>query len=361
MIAGEWAVLETGNPSITAAVDKYVEVELTPADKISLSAEPFDISDVKARLENNKLVFDNDVRSREIEDLKFLRNAIEVASDYFGELKSFSISTSGEGVEIEKDGEKVKLGFGSSAAVTVAAIAAILRFHEVETSTEAAKELIFKLAAIASFLAQGKVGSCFDIASSTYGGVIRYTRFDPGWLAKEKGKGTSIKEVVNTTWPSLSISEISLPQDFILLVGWTGNSASTSKMIKELYAWRDSNLDDYKDIFARINETVSGLVKNWAGGDKEQIISGLNENQQLLKELSMHSGVGILTPALEILSTIARNNGGAGKVSGAGGGDNGIAVVFDKENAELILKEWEQAGIVPIKTNIVKKGVEFLT
>ena len=77
-------------------------------------------------------------------------------------------------------GQPKKAGFGSSAAVVVAAIASVLDFH----GYKAGKDEIFKLATIAHYSAQGKIGSGFDVAASVYGGVFVYSRFDPEWLVK---------------------------------------------------------------------------------------------------------------------------------------------------------------------------------
>ncbi len=66
-----------------------------------------------------------------------------------------------------------KYGLGSSAAVTVATVKAILRFYGVKMSNE----LVYKLSAISHYSVQGN-GSAGDIAASVYGGWLAYQTFD---------------------------------------------------------------------------------------------------------------------------------------------------------------------------------------
>lgn len=50
---------------------------------------------------------------------------------------------------------------------------------------------------------------------------------------------------------------------------------------------------------------------------------------------------------------------GAGKLSGAGAGDCGIALTFNPEAAQKIEKEWRKNGILPIKIKIAFKGIKI--
>src|SRR3989338_7445979 len=176
-ICGEWAIVEMGTKGIVAAVNKRVHAKIEESDSISISIDDFKIKDLKANLSGSKLVFRGDI-SKIKDKLQFIKEAIEISLMFLDEqkipLKTFSIRTWGEDVSI---GGK-KIGFGSSAAATVDVIAAVLNFH----TYNASKEEIFKLATISHYYAQGKVGSAFDVAASTYGGVFVYSRFDTEWI-----------------------------------------------------------------------------------------------------------------------------------------------------------------------------------
>ena len=71
-----------------------------------------------------------------------------------------------------------------------------------------------------------------------------------------------------------------------------------------------------------------------------------------LLEMGQQTGVMIETPALEELIELAAKHHAVAKTSGAGGGDSGIAFVFDGSDRSNLIADWETAGItrLPIKT-----------
>lgn len=362
-ISGEWAVLELENPGIVAAVDKRVhciisdleEKERTPMlianrelNEISISVDDFNIKDIRCYFDGSKLVFPS-ISDYEKEKLQFIKEGIEVALRYVKEkskIKNFKVRTWGEQSEIEGK----KIGFGSSAAATVAVVAAILAFHNLDIK----KEEIYKLSAIAHYFAQGKVGSAFDIAASTYGGIFVYKRFDPDWLIKELNK--KISTIVEEKWPHFYVEELNIPEDFILLVAWTKESASTSAMIKQMNEFKKNRKEEYDLLMKKISLLVSDLINAWKSEERKNILELLRENEVLLRELGQKSSVNIETPELKKLSDIA-NKYGAGKLSGAGGGDCGIAVCFDVNVAEKIKKEWKNSGLYPLDVAVDRDGI----
>lgn len=84
--------------------------------------------------------------------------------------------------------EVAKTGLGSSAAMTTAVVAALLHYLGVvklsspkdyhERKDTADLDLVHKIAQTAHCIAQGKVGSGFDVSSAVYGSQ-RYVRFSP--------------------------------------------------------------------------------------------------------------------------------------------------------------------------------------
>ncbi|SUP58918.1 phosphomevalonate kinase [Weissella viridescens] len=62
--------------------------------------------------------------------------------------------------------------------------------------------------------------------------------------------------------------------------------------------------------------------------------------------------INYVTPKLRELLSSAYRRGIAAKISGAGNGDNGLAIVQD-EAAEVALKEaWQARGITPLQLEI---------
>ncbi len=366
MLAGEWAVLEVGNPCIVAAVSKRVHCKIGALENdvgnpekrpvISIAIDDFKIKDITAHFDGSQLVFHH-LSDYEREKLQFFKEAIEVALKYIAEtktLKDFSIHSWGEMSQIEVDGNAKKIGFGSSAAATVAVTAAILNYHGFDISRM--KEEIYKLSAIAHYFAQGKVGSAFDIASSCYGGLLIYKRFDPKWLLENIQKN-SIKKVVETKWPSLHLEDLEIPEDFILLVGWTKGSASTSAMIKQMDAFKNGKKAEYNRVMSSIGGLVSSLVEAIRKGQREGVLELIRKNELILSELTKQSNVPIETEDLRKLSLLADEAGAAGKLSGAGGGDCGIAVCFDKQTAEQVKRLWSENGFYPLDIKIDHRGI----
>ena len=82
----------------------------------------------------------------------------------------------------------------------------------------------------------------------------------------------------------------------------------------------------------------------------------LRENRKQLQDLSTSSQNNLETKELGILADIAEKYGCAGKFSGAGGGDCGIAVSFDAEKSKKIKGAWKRKGIIPLKVKISQTG-----
>src|SRR3989338_8890144 len=270
-ISGEWAILEVGNFGLVAAVNNRVHVSVEPLsgyDGVSVTAEEFKIHDARAKLISGKLTFMNlDDKSKDV--LKLLSMALETAMRFAGEkgreFKPFKISTSSKDTQFEVNGELKKVGFGSSAAVVVAAVAAVLDF----LGCDASKEEIYKLATIAHYFAQGKVGSAFDVAASTYGGLFVYRRFDPKWLQEKIDDGIGLPDIVNEKWPGLYIEQMQEFPDFCLAVGWSGESASTTDAINKMQSFKESHASEYNKIMKEISDIAEKFVFSWEKRESE--------------------------------------------------------------------------------------------
>ena len=182
MLAGEWAVLELGVPCIVMAIDKKVTAKMQESKAIAIKAPDLKIEKKEASFDGKKLNWKQELNAEEKEKLLIAQFAIETTLRYLQEkgkkTSTFYITTGSSDAVIQlPNGEIKKIGFGSSAAICVAIVEAILGFHRMETESKEAKETIFKIAALAHYEAQGKVGSCFDIAASTFGGLLAYKKF----------------------------------------------------------------------------------------------------------------------------------------------------------------------------------------
>ncbi|MHA2053875.1 MAG: phosphomevalonate kinase [Candidatus Hodarchaeales archaeon] len=362
MLSGEWSVLEENVRCIVLAVQQRVYTEIKEAPDYLVELLDFDIS-TKASFTGKDLILDNsDVK------LEFTKYAVQTALLYLSSanitLKRFNLRTRAEinTVQNQKTGEKMKIGFGSSAAAVVAIIGAIMQFHGLVIDSDKIKEIIFKLSIISHYLGQGKVGSGFDVAASTYGGALIYRRFDPEWLQKIL-LNKSIKEIVDLNWPLLQHESIALPKDLVLMVGYTGTSASTTKLVKQIQVFKQEDPKSYYTLISRIADVTEELIKNIRLNDKEKIINLLDQNRLLLEELSMACSCHLEIRAHQIMSEVASKYGAVAKFSGAGGGDCSIGVCFNPQDAQLVINEWKKNGIMPVDVEFSSTGlrVEFDT
>ncbi|KAK6117011.1 hypothetical protein DH2020_049255 [Rehmannia glutinosa] len=152
-----------------------------------------------------------------------------------------------ESSEQKSKPEVAKTGLGSSAAMTTAVVAALLHYLGVVKlplelnsplqGNQVSKELdvVHIIAQTAHCIAQGKVGSGFDVSSAVYGSQ-RYIRFSPGLLssAQDAVQGMSIEEVIGdvlkANWDH-ERTKFSLPP-MMTLVNFLAYLAETSQDIE---------------------------------------------------------------------------------------------------------------------------------
>lgn len=338
-IAGEYAVVEPGYPAILVAVNQFLTVSLEKAlDEGSITT--YGSMPIVWTREEDKLVLDKGANR-----LFYIMAAINIVESYAKELgKTLDFYHLKVISELESPNGK-KYGLGSSAAVTVATVESLCKYYEIELS----KEQLFKLAALAQ-LNININGSCGDIAASAYGGWIAFTTFDKNWVLKQR-KESSITEILDKTWPNLSIEPLTPPEELKLVIGWTGNPASTINLVDDVNNKRTTKSDIYMDFLYNSKECVTKIIRAFKENDMEEIQRQIHINRKLLVRMGNELNVMIETPILTKLCNIALKYNGYAKSSGAGGGDCGIAILKHKDNISGLIDEWEKEGItyLPLK------------
>ncbi|MFW9991687.1 MAG: phosphomevalonate kinase [Candidatus Odinarchaeota archaeon] len=364
MLSGEWSVLEKGVPCIVIAVNKRVYVSIKEAEQTVVKLRDFGIT-AGSRFEGSEIVFD-----RDDEKLLFTKFAVNVALQYLRQMniqfKNFELETRADESVVKnfETGKEVKVGFGTSAAAVVAIIAAVLKLHNVIALPDDVKislkekELLFKLAIIAHYLGQGKLGSGFDVAASTFGGALVYKRFDPQWLEKALQEKTII-QVIEEKWPLLEHRNTDLPASLELLVAFTGTSASTRLLVQRMREFKKDRPEEYQWIIQSIKNVTEQLITALKDKNREEILALLDKNRELLEDLSEACSCHLEIEAHWIMSDIAAKHGGVAKFSGAGGGDCSVGVCFDKDKARKILEEWTERKFTPIDVTVTKEGVRI--
>lgn len=215
--------------------------------------------------------------------------------------------------EFFKDGQK--LGFGSSAAITVA----LVKLFAPSLDTAACLER-----AIACHLRfQGGKGSGADIALSVFDEPIGY-------------------RIGETPKP------VNLPDHIEILAIWTGHAASTTAFITRLQAWRRSNEVQYVFYIDKL-KTIADDFARGLDAEGPELMSQVTEYDQTLQALSEESGANFYSEAHVALRNEIQLGNLAYKPSGAGGGDFGLAFSTDAHAMAELAERLTRKGIYTVK------------
>ena len=226
----------------------------------------------------------------------------------------------------------MKLGIGSSAALTVALLAALLYFDNAGPLDH--DDLLHK-ALNAHHRAQGNLGSGIDIAASVYGGMFRY---------KKSPKDASAL---------VRVERLSMPPDLHIRCIWTGKSASTRKLVQTVYQFKQASPSDYQDLISRLTQLSADGCSAFSRNDIQAFLTIIRQYHQQLLILGQKSQAPIISREHHQLSEIIHRAGGSYKPSGAGGGDLGLAFSHRASVMQKITEEVSSAGfqIVNLKTD----------
>nr|WP_240393848.1 phosphomevalonate kinase [Corynebacterium lactis] len=241
-----------------------------------------------------------------------------------------------------------KYGLGSSGAVAVAVVRAVAA----EIGLSLSNLDVFKLAFLATTEA-GAAGSGGDIACSSHGGVVFYRRPAPGAMEALVALAASDPaSALSSEWPNLRIESLPGLPGMKLLVGWTGAPVKTDSQLAKagpIDGVRTRGGERFVTAVASLSEKLWAALEE---KDADAAMECLRENRRLLREYEAQRGVVIETGLLRSLADIADEHGAAGKSSGSGGGDCGIALVPEGADAAPILRRWATAGIRPLDAHI---------
>lgn len=311
-IAGEYSVLTPSQSAIIKNIDIFMQAEIKFSEKYSIYSDMYDYS---VTLEE-----DDENYSLIIETVKTVNEYLQLKGV---DIQPFDMKITGK---MEKNGKKY--GIGSSGSVTVLTVKAMAKLYSYDISSEE----LFKLSSYV-LLKRGDNGSMGDIACISYENPVMYTSFDRN-LIKEKMKNSSLAEIMNLEW-GYKIEKIHCPEKYEFLVGWTGIPSISGKMIIEV---KNSINNEFLE---KSEEIVRNLKNGIEHGNKKIISENVEENSKLLKML--HEKI-YSRKLLELVES-AEGLDICAKSSGAGGGDCGIAISFNRNDTEKLLERWESRGI----------------
>ena len=346
-IAGEYAVVEPGHGAIVAAVSRYLTVTIDEATSVGTLTSTQNPDVIVEWTRDGELFC-----AKEGHPYRLVEEAILVAEQYVRECGTATNALYSLAITSELDDAKrgIKYGLGSSGAVVVATIQAILDFYK----TPRTPLLVYKLSVLTN-LRLSQRGSFGDIAASSFGGMVYYTSPDRSELLV-KLQSQTIKEICDTDWKDLTIERLPEIPDFTLLVGWTGQVAITDSLIQATEKKRKVATDSafYKEFLKKSHAIVQGLQKAWNKQDIPALQEGIRANRALLNEFAREMQLEIETPALQTLCDLAELIGACAKTSGAGGGDCGICFTQNETQRQQIETQWAKAQIQVLPLTIAE-------
>ncbi|HHP7233781.1 MAG TPA: mevalonate kinase [Desulfobacterales bacterium] len=338
ILLGEYAVL-AGAPALVAAVDRRVRVEIRPNGRESTLT--------LARADIDGIAIDGCGGGLQLSKSP---TADPQIGSILGILDFFCRTTGQDAealaMELTVDagglfsGDGSKYGFGSSAALSVALLAA-LHGHMGRKSLRAEDLLTNALQAHRS--QQGRLGSGIDVAASVFGGILEYR----------------LKAGLENQIPQ--IRRVHPPPGLYMRAVWTGQSASTFQMLSGLDRFRLQDPEAYRSAIGPLVEITRQGLAAFAENDHHEFIDTVNRFYRQLIAFADRSGLPIVTPYHECLAFIAEKLGGAYKPSGAGGGDVGLVFTDSEEKMARIVTAMQVAGFEILDLRWGDDGVELMT
>lgn len=350
ILSGEYAVLE-GAPALAAAVNRRAKVTLRPlyGREFRVEAPDIGIPAVSFRLdEAGEARFSADVPPETRNKLHFFfaafHTALRALKDYpqIFSPAAISLDTGEFFYENRQSGGKpIKLGLGSSAALTVALLGAMLARAGKPPFGEKERREVFRLGVEAHRAAQENLGSGIDVAASAFGGVLEY------------------QIPLGQPPESARIEPLTLPENCHFRAVWSGKSASTTELVKQVQRFREKDPAGFRKIMLEMAEISSAGIAGLKKAATPAFLDAVREYRGAMERLGRLSGAPIISPEHRRIGEIVRECGAAYKPSGAGGGDLGIAFATAEEILEECEARLKQAGIECININIARKGVQI--
>lgn len=236
------------------------------------------------------------------------------------------------------DGQRVKLGLGSSAAIIVALTGALIRFAGGPALP--GQELV-AICCEAHRRLQGGSGSGVDVATSVTGGAVAI-EFKP-----RPGTQVTVPQAYPVSWP----------RRLGLVAVWSGQSASTPAMLGRLQAFRSRNPTAFTGHMGRLGANAGQAVAAWRTEDLSGLFSAITGYEAGLRRLDEAAALGIFSPVHERMRAVAEKHGAVYKPSGAGGGDFGIALTESRTVERTLRAAYADAGFAVLEAGLCAPGL----
>ncbi len=232
-------------------------------------------------------------------------------------------------------GQRIKLGLGSSAAVLVALMGALLKFVR---AAPLPQDQLIALCCAAHRHLQGGIGSGIDVATAVAGGVISVD-FAPT---------SDVPHANPLMWP----------RELHMLAVWSGISASTPAMLGRLQTWREQHAAACAAYMAQLSAISAQAVTAWRRENTGAVLEALDGYASALRNLDQAAGIGIYSDRHAVLRDIALAHGAVYKSSGAGGGDFGIALSTSQQVQAALRQAYTAGGYMCLAAGLCPPGLQ---
>lgn len=351
VILGEYAVLE-GASALVQAVDRFAQIHVKESSSAvgHILAKPLFSEPLAYRFDHQgQFHWLNEQINESLPFVKPLMNdlgpwartghvGVNSGGDKPGENKClYDIELDTSAFFANYQGERRKLGLGSSAALAVALAAAWYSCrHDVQHLDKG--RWLPTLVNLHRKLQGGK-GSGVDVAASLYGGLLEYN------MGAADSTDANSEGLLAPT-----AANVSMPPDLEWMWIWLGKAASTREFLSGMKLYQQHRQDSY---FTQIKD-MAGISQNGIraakAGDADALLACIQDYGLCMQRLGEAAQVPIYTDDHRRLAQLAQKFNVAFKPSGAGGGDIALAASRDTEALSDLARQVTAAGypVVPL-------------
>ncbi len=303
ILFGEHSVVY-GEPAIAGAVNKRAVVKIKPSWNNKSTLKSYDLNfEAELDTENKKYV----LKKGKPGIIRYILEALSKVHNH-------------SPIEIILSSNiPIGSGLGSSAAVTVATLAALYRYHNIRFN----KKSLAHDAHMVEQAVQG-IASPLDTMVSTHGGLV--------YLSRNK-----------------KIEHFKVNFNAPFVVGYTSKHGNTGKMVRDVKFLKSKNPKIINSVISSMGQLTNYAKQAILKKDYSKIGELMNINHGFLDVL------GVNTPELSRMVYAAREHGALGsKITGAGGGGSIIALCPGK--SESVAKAISKTDNI-LKVRFTRKGV----
>jgi len=332
LLIGEYAVLD-GAPALVLAVDRRVGLSITPSatEHGCLNAPQLGIEGARIQIRHGEL----DFRGVSAGALGVTGRMIPAIVRALGRrpeaLLRSDLEIDSSELFVSAAGRPVKLGLGSSAAVSAALAIGLSDWFQPGAAAQDAEALLRQWLPIYRGALTARASGA-DLAAAFAGGLTEFS--NAGDVA--------------------SCRRLRWPEDLCWRAVWTGQAAQTTDFVGRYEAWKRERPAAAKEIRQRLGQ----ITQQATAGVTEAgvLVEACQAYADALVSLGEAMDMEIMSAPHLRLAAFARRCGVVYKSCGAGGGDLGVALATDPGRIRAFEKEVADHGGVPVNLDLSESG-----